>query len=150
MNTAVRAFIALGVAISVSAMALAISDVRADTSTIPSCSISLLSTQQGLLMASATGSPASLERTNAAVNAVQTAYPTAIILETTTATVTAPNVPPIDGRTAVVVSFRDSTPQIGSGPVGLPRQQYVVACGLAFYDAASGAFLADVKQLATP
>lgn len=93
---------------------------------------------------------ASAARATTAVASLHSAYPGATVLDTTTQIISAPNVPRIDGRTAVIVVFQDKTPQGGGGPVGIDQGTHVVTCGLAFYDGTTGAFLADVKQLGSP
>lgn len=152
MKTAVRVAIALALVIVASAPASAsprTADQAQAGGIATSCSIGSFAQQQGVSLSPA-ATTASAGVATTADASLKATYPGANVLDTTTGLISAPNVPPIDGRTAVIVAFQDSTPQGASGPVGSSPRTFIVTCGLAFYDGTTGAFLADVKQLGAP
>lgn len=119
-----------------------------DSASAQGCSIRTMAATDGVRIGLAALTTATSDAVSAsAAAAFAVANPNARVVEQTVDRIDAPNVPPIDGRTATVIAFTDDTPTGASGPAGQLRGTYVIGCGLAFYDSVTGEFLASANRL---
>jgi hypothetical protein len=71
-------------------------------------------------------------------------FPNATTIESASVRIVAPSNPALDGQDATAFTFRDATPRGRGGPPSIDAAPVRVACGVAFYEPATGAFIGDI------
>ncbi len=143
MNKIRLLLLSLGASSAVILLAVAVAG-PSQANAAASCSIARIDAEVPLQLSSA--GPSAI---GGAVDAFAGEYPNAVILDRTSVKIHAPTVPAIDGQTATAITFTDDMAQAAGGPVEQAGSRLVrVACGVAFYDPATGAFIGDLKIMA--
>ena len=121
-----------------------VADARiAQTASAAPCSIATIAAQIPIDLSHA---GATVAGSASAAFALQ--YPRAITISTVTVKIHAPTASAFDGRTVTAIFYTDDTVVAGGGPAGRAVQLVRVACGVAFYDPATGDFAGGISVMA--